>query len=131
MLGFLYCFSWALSFAGVYDAFPVIDIPFHFFGGFFIGLLLIDIFRESLVAEHILWHDIAIIVGATLVIGFLWELHEYLLTFWVGKFFAARGITCCIGDAFDTLKDLLMDSLGGFSMFFLVRWRNRKSPMFT
>ncbi|MDP3962878.1 MAG: hypothetical protein Q8Q39_00045 [bacterium] len=129
-LGFLYLSSWALSFAGVFDAVPFIDIPYHFFGGFFVGLLLIDVFRKALVAERILWHDVAVIVGAALMVGFFWELYELLLTRWIGDFFAARGITCCIGDAFDTLKDLLMDSLGAFTVFFLVRWRNRTSPMF-
>lgn len=129
-LGFLYISSWVLALLGVFDAVPLIDIPYHFFGGFFVGLLLIDSFRRALAAERVLWHDAAIIVGATLMVGLLWELYEYMLTLWVGNFFAARGITCCIGSAFDTLKDLLMDSLGAFVMFFIVRHRHKKSVMF-
>ncbi len=129
-LAALYVSTWILTFLGVFDAAPKIDIPYHFFGGFFVGLFFIDVFRKALVAERLMWHDAAVIVGAALIVGFLWEVHEYLLTAVMGDFFTVRGITCCIGDLFDTLKDLLMDSLGAFIIFLLVRRQHKKSAMF-
>ena len=55
------------------------------------------------------WMIVALAFG----VGMAWELYEYALTMWLGEYLAERDITrCCIGTAFDTGKDLVMDTLG-------------------
>lgn len=126
----LYTLSWIGALTGAFDAIAWLDIPFHFLGGVLLGLFIIDVFAESLKAERGIWHDAVIILGATLLVGYVWEVYEYTLTLFFGNFFAARGIDCCIGTVFDTLKDLFMDSLGAAMVFMIVRNRNKKSPLF-
>ena len=49
----------------------------------------------------------------TILIGIIWELHEWLLDIYTKVFFKERGIECCLGTPADTFKDVVMDTLGG------------------
>ena len=126
----LYVLSWTGSFLGLFDSITWIDIPFHFLGGFLIGLFAIDMFKDALVGSPGILRDAVILVGIALLVGFLWEMYEYILDIFFRDFFLSRGIKCCIGDLFDTLKDLFDDSLGGLVVYFVVRFRHPDSPMF-
>jgi len=130
VLSAMYVITWTGILTGVFDRFPFVDVPLHFLGGFFVGLFCIDVFRKALVVERGVWRDAVIIVGPVLIVGVLWEAHEYILTLTVGRFVEAVGVTCCIGSLFDTLKDLILDMLGALAMLFLVRRRNPRSPLF-
>ena len=108
----LYAASWAMLFVGTWGIMPALDIPFHFFGGFFVARFF---------AGHVLAQPNAadfsrkrwVVIGLACIVGIAWELYELALTVWLGDYFAAQGIgPCCIGTLFDTGKDLVMDTLG-------------------
>ncbi len=81
------------------------DIPLHFLGGLWIGLLAVYLyyysgFFKSILTENRLFFTMLISV---IVVGALWEIFEYYtgLAFTVGNY------------TLDTVKDMFMDVLGG------------------
>lgn len=131
LLAATYLFNWGLVFSGAYKSLPVIDWPMHFLGGFLIAYFFLDIIREALIAQRPLWKDLLLIVGVSLIVGVLWEFMEFAITNMAGTYFAERlHQECCIGSLADTLKDLIMDSLGATTLFFAFRHTHRKDKMF-
>jgi hypothetical protein len=131
LLAAMYMLNWGLVFVGAYKNFPIIDWPMHFLGGFLIAYFFLDVIREALIAQRPLWKDLLLIVGASLIVGVLWELMEFAITNMAGSYFAQRlHQECCIGSLADTLKDLVMDSLGAITLFFAFRYTHRKDRMF-
>ena len=111
---------------GIFNMLPYLDIPTHFLGGFFLALFFIDFFKKALRAERTFFRDIIIIVGASLLIGVVWEIFEYILT--VSQNYGNELFR--IGGLADTLKDLADDSIGAGSMFLIIRHRHRNLKMF-
>src|SRR3989344_5334219 len=77
---------------------------FHLAGGLVIALLTASYYNSEFqkISQPLRFFCIlAIVMG----VGVLWEFHEYLLSEIVNKSF--------MGDLPDTIKDLLMDTLGG------------------
>jgi len=123
-----YAAMWLLVSTGVFEYIKAIDIPLHFFGGLLVALFFRDYLNSEKIRSRGQRYFLAALLASVLVIGALWELHEYILTLYLEKYFAARAIYCCMGDAFDTIKDLLMDTLGGATAGFWIlhRERNKK-----
>ncbi len=98
------------------------DIPMHFFGGFCAGLVSLYFYacfhrrRERTMTPLRVW---VTAVGGVLAVGLVWELFEY-----------STGITSnALGNyALDTVKDLVMDLLGGFvaCVYFIKRGIHNK-----
>ncbi len=94
-----------------YWSYPLIDVPMHFSGGFFIGgfiLVLLTTFDRS---DRYLHRSIRNALLAALAVGFGWEVFETITGLSTG------------GPAwyywYDSIKDLIMDMLGGVTAGFL------------
>lgn len=89
----------------VYSWFTWLDIPFHFAGGFCVGLAAIGLLRLVFPGEkYIKTPQLLYTVLLTLFVGAAWEFVE-----------AYFDVSVLFGGNFwfDTWKDLLMDTLGG------------------
>ena len=89
----------------LYSGYRWIDIPFHFIGGFCVGLAGIGLFRMVFGYEvYKRSPQLLIITLFVLFVGMLWEAVE-----------AYYNVSILFGGNFwfDTYKDLLMDTLGG------------------
>jgi len=96
----------------------------HFLGGLFIAFLIASYYSSEfgkLSQPFRLFALIGIVMG----VGVLWEFHEYILKFFAGqKATIAFGYDVTfIGDLADTMKDLLMDTLGGMTVAVLHLFR--------
>jgi hypothetical protein len=86
------------------------DIPMHFLGGFLIGLIVIAIIKRVQLAlqksDEILnkWLLFISVILAVLVVGLTWELWELFV-----------GFTDVLLDKADTVMDVVMDLIGGFT----------------
>ena len=89
------------------------DMVLHFSGGLFVALLFSKYLERHLFSQTKL-ANMLIIIGATMMIGVVWEFGEYFMnqTF-SAKASAAFGMKLdFIGNLDDTMSDLLMDMLG-------------------
>lgn len=111
---------------GWYHNFFWFDMSLHFLGGFFMAILMANYLNDYFVNKNTI-KNVLIIVGATMLMGVIWEFSEYIanlvLSPLIYKWFAIK--TYFMGDLDDTVSDLLMDILGAgtFSLHFL---RSRK-----
>ncbi|MDP3731284.1 MAG: hypothetical protein Q8R34_02200 [bacterium] len=103
--------NFILGFGFNYYRFSWFDTSLHFFGGLGVYLILSSYFRSDLAG--LLWlRRTILLVGATVLVGVIWEFAEYSFTTipailslpWDGLSF--------IGDLPDTLTDLSLDLLG-------------------
>ncbi len=89
----------------LYAEYPLIDVPMHFLGGFSVGLASTGLLRMFYRSERFVRSpQFLYIMIMTISVGVLWEYVEYYYDVSVafgGNFW------------FDTIKDLLMDTLGG------------------
>lgn len=103
----------------LYARAPLFDITLHFLGGLGIFLTLHQLlFKKFPTASPFYWSFL--IIGATTLIGVLWEFAEYTGNIFFGTI---SGIEL-IGDLNDTLADLFMDMLGasfGAMLYFFTR----------
>lgn len=126
LLFFLFLLILILYFLGWLVLVPFVDNLLHFLGGFFVALFFIDYFRRALIAERSLSKDLIIIIGASLLVGVGWEIFEFILSH-----VSLPNITLFrSGGLFDTLKDLVIDSIGAMAMFFVIRHRHHRSELF-
>src|SRR3989344_3870896 len=116
-----YYFGFELNFY----RFPWFDITLHFLGGLGVYLILSSHFRSDLAG--LLWlRRTILLVGATVLVGVIWEFAEYSFTAipavlslpWDGFSF--------IGDLPDTLFDLGIDISGAIFGSILHFFRQRK-----
>ena len=91
---------------------------FHFLGGLCIALLVTSYYATQF-GKLSQPFKFFCILGIVMGVGVLWEFHEFILTKIVGQAF--------MGDLADTIKDLLMDTLGGVAGAFLNSLRGRNS----
>ena len=107
---------------GIFRFFPWADILLHFLGGFFVAMFFVDFLHRALKVERSLLSDLIIILGASLLVGVVWEIFEYCLNFILPSAVDLfRG-----GDLFDTLKDLIVDTAGALTLFFVVKNKRGK-----
>lgn len=89
-----------------------LDIPFHFLGGFFVAMFMLDYLRDHLNRNR--FRNFVVIVGAAMLVGVLWEFFEFGLS----KYLAYSpgsdifNIAGTFEGYLDTMGDLLMDILG-------------------
>ena len=118
-LVFLFLFTWLIVYTGIFKHVTWIDVPLHFFGGFFMAMFFVSFLRRAIAAERSVTNDIIIVLGASLLIGVAWEVFEYSSTRILPSYFSIfRG-----GNLFDTLKDLVIDILGSFLAFLFFKRR--------
>jgi len=94
-----------------------LDIPMHFFGGFWIVILFLWARKHlNFFGNNSFLGDFIIILGWVSLIGVFWEFFEFSLDY----IWAVKGVIPLSQVSIsDTLKDLLMDLLGGASAFFI------------
>lgn len=112
---------------GLYELLGWYDIPMHAGGGFAMGALGLAIWMEGVedvtfkgwFQKHLKWWLVpGIILGFVSLIGILWELHEFLL-----DWFIPRGVELLHQPSIaDTMMDFVMDLLGGV-IALLAFWR--------
>ena len=99
-----------LSFFGIYDFYPWIDIPIHFIGGFVIAysfVLILNFWKEkNLIKINNKLIYILFIVALVSLIAVFWEFWEYVMDY----FFNYQ----CQFGLWDTMLDLFLGILGGF-----------------
>ena len=118
-LTFLFLFTLLIVYTGIFKHVTWIDVPLHFFGGFFVAMFFVSFLRRAIAAERSVTNDIIIVLGASLLIGVAWEVFEYSSTRILPSYFSIfRG-----GNLFDTLKDLVIDILGSFLAFLFFKRR--------
>src|SRR3989344_705259 len=118
---FLILGGWAIGFWFVlYFLIPWLDIPLHFFGGFwvyiFVRLLGIR-FGLEINSQFSGLAKFFIFMGAVLFIGVFWEFWEFVLD----RYIIHNGYTYLPGVYEYTLADLVIDFLGGITGFFLIK----------
>lgn len=99
---------------GWYYTIPHFDTLMHFLGGFWVAMFLVylikkyakDLFRQNKLKE------ILFLIGITMIIGFFWELYEFLAdTFIFNKaLFMQQSVV-------DTITDLIADFFGVLAYF--------------
>jgi len=98
---------------GWYDEFWWFDTALHFFGGFFVAMLMAAYLKDHLLPQEKIKNAL-IIAGATVFIGVIWEFAEYIgnqtLIDLIYERFEIR--TYFMGDLNDTISDLLTDVIG-------------------
>lgn len=92
------------------------DTTLHFLGGFFMAMLMANYLSEYFISKKAL-KNILIIVGATMLIGVVWEFAEYIANqILIEPFYKYFGVRAYfMGDLDDTVNDLMMDVLGGLA----------------
>jgi uncharacterized membrane protein YjdF len=83
------------------------DITLHFLGGLGVYLTLYQFVSKDFLKVP-RWQFIILLLGATTLIGVLWEFTEYVTSTTIGTI---HGIEL-IGNLRDTLEDLFLDILG-------------------
>ena len=93
------------------------DTLLHYLGGFFVALLFFHYLKKHFLPNSKL-QNILILVGAVMFIGVVWEFFEYILNQTAREAFhnAFKVRLNFMGDMNDTMIDLLMDMLGGFTV---------------
>jgi uncharacterized membrane protein YjdF len=85
----------------------------HFAGGFFVALFMYGYLHEIVDSPKIPWFKKwLIIIGATLTVGVLWEVIE-----WIGSYYNSQYMS--IGSLDDTILDLGSDTLGAIILLLL------------
>lgn len=99
------------------------DMVLHFSGGLFVALLF-SLYLKAHLFPNTRTANLLIVVGATMIIGVVWEFAEYLANQTFSETAsAALGIRVdFMGNLDDTITDLLMDMLGAIlSLAFVSR----------
>lgn len=98
------------------------DMPMHFLGGFFVGLLMVYLYwfsplhKESGLQKTFSRYTVYILLGV-ISIGLMWEVFEFV----VDMYTTHNGL-----NVLDTLSDLCFDLAGGSTAFFLLHFHRHK-----
>jgi hypothetical protein len=86
-----------------------LDMPMHFLGGFWLGLVMIWLLKiKSLTLKVILQ-----IIAGVIFIGILWEIFEIIVN---------ENITGTSFNILDTISDMFLDLAGGFlAIFYFIK----------
>lgn len=103
-----------------YWAFPWLDIPMHFLGGFWAAMIFVFLdskFKLGILKKKF-FLNLLLIVSFVALIGVLWEFFEFSYDYFSNSMeiseIAQQGLT-------DTIGDLFFDLFGGIVFSFLVR----------
>lgn len=109
-----------------YWTIPWIDIPMHFFGGFWVATAFITLNSKFGVKLPNYLITLIAILSFVALIGVLWEFAEFLFDVFISSGGYAKVIQ---QDVADTLGDLFMDLLGGLTVatIFLIGKRKENS----
>ena len=104
------------------------DIIAHFSGGLFMAMFMAAYLKDQLPPGKIIKNAL-IIVGVAVFIGVIWEFAEFIanqtLIVPTRKYLGVNAYF--MGDLVDTVKDLLMDTLGALTFFIIHSLRSRNS----
>jgi len=97
-----------------------IDIPLHFLGGLWLGIIFLHFIMPKLeITSHKLLISMILVVGFSVLVGVFWEFFEFLFDVFIarGGHFppAQQGLA-------DTMKDLFFDLSGGLAAFIINRF---------
>lgn len=104
-----------------YWRFRWMDIPMHFLGGVFIGMIFLWLFKKFFGYLDI--HNrflvlTVLLLGFVTLAGVFWEFYEFLYDLFISSrewgIFTNQGVQ-------DTISDLFFDILGGFTAAVLMR----------
>ena len=122
VLKVLFVLIWALAlihmtaeYYHLYWTFRWFDIPTHFLGGVWVGIFAVWYFSGYVNKTHVSNNRtvyVALLGG--LFVGVVWELYEYGIWMWTGE-----GLP--LNYAGDTALDLIMDFIGSFAGFLLLK----------
>ena len=94
-----------LASLSLYQQYPVLDIPMHFFGGVIVAWFFVAYVKsEQHKMSRLAW--LVCIIGGTALVGVVWEFYEWAMDTFVFP------ETQFMGGLNDTLFDLAMDLLG-------------------
>lgn len=114
-VAFLICFIFLINVLAIkfywYYSIRWFDMPMHFFGGFWVGLVLLWFFNVKTIEKS----SILKVLLGVLFVGLCWEVFE----FFVNNLYLARYPF----DKIDTAQDIFFDLLGGFLS--LIYFKNR------
>jgi hypothetical protein len=95
---------------GLYEVYPLLDNPLHFFEGAAIAWAVLRLWRYGqgvkILPKLPIWVAVSYAVGIAAIIGILWEQYEFFFDLW-------RGWNLSPNLA-DFIKDLTNDLLGAF-----------------
>jgi len=108
-----------LLFTDGYGRFAQIDVPMHLMGGVAMSLLGLALYHTG--TKHLkkplpLWFVYVFVMGFVILIGVLWEFHEFVFDKSVNQWL---NIAKSQPSLVDTLKDLLNDWIGGSVAFWV------------
>lgn len=111
---------------GWYLQFTWFDTAQHFLGGFFVAMLMVAYLKDHLIKGEWIKNTL-VIAGATIFIGVVWEFAEYIANQTLAEpLYRWAGIRAYfMGDLDDTVKDLILDTLGGLSFWAIHSFRSR------
>lgn len=97
---------------------PLYDVVLHFFGGFFVAMFFSHYFKNLIPGNpgSPKLKKVFIIVSATIFVGAMWEITEYITTEMLSNYlYKTYQIVCCIGNLNDTISDLAIDITGAIT----------------
>jgi len=86
------------------------DLPMHLLGGIFAGLFGMTLLALRDYSKPSPGRLLAAALFGVLLLGILWEIYEYVSGFTFAH----------LNYAFDTLKDLIIDCIGGLTAYYFV-----------
>ncbi len=98
-----------------YWTYKWIDMPMHFLGGFWLGIIFLYFINPSLeIKNHKFLVMMILIVSFAVFVGVLWEFFEFLSDVFISSKVYLAAAQQGTGD---TMSDLFFDLLGGLAVF--------------
>ncbi len=116
-------------FGNWYWRFTWMDMPMHFLGGVFAGMIFVWFFRKfvgflDLHSKFLVFT--VLLLGFVSLVGVFWEFYEFLYDL----FISSRGLgPLAMQGVQDTMSDLFFDILGGFAVAVLMRFGYNKKEV--
>lgn len=117
-LAVFFCLLWVVNVASNkffwYQAIWWFDMPMHFAGGLAVSLLVSYVFYSFISKGLFSYRKIIFLILATVFIGVMWEVFEYVFNNVIG------GVPW---DFVDTMSDIFWDTIGSIAgAFFINNW---------
>lgn len=105
-----------------YWIFLWLDIPMHFFGGFWVAIFFIWLYHSKISQLPNYFISFLIVISFVALIGIFWE----FLEFFYDVFISSRGYSGYMQlSAADTIADLFFDLVGGSILFVIYYFKSR------
>ena len=104
-----------------YWVYKWIDVPMHFLGGIWLGLIFLCFIMPQLkITDHKLLITMILVASFAVLIGVFWEFSEFLSDIFLAhkSYFeiSQQGVA-------DTMADLFFDLVGGLAVFMSYSWK--------